>query len=122
MTNMHVLTKTGVTYRIVGHVAVPVGNNLAGVSYRLAVVRSKLGGTTVLPDGDGTAGTISAAEKTNIVTDGSLYEIVYDLDVTQGGSISGAAILTYMDQDFAARSSEALTFLQGQLVQFGRTR
>lgn len=121
---MHVLTQTQTRFRVVLHIAIPAGNNLAGVPWRTAVVRSGLGGKTILPDGDGTAGTISAAEKTNIVTDGSVFEEVIEWDVTRNGTLSGAAILTYMNELYALRSAEVLSGVNGlqmQLTQFGRT-
>ena len=74
MANLHILTRDGDEFNVVAHVPVPNTNNSAGVNWRTALLRSGLGGTTRLPDGDGTGGTISAAEKASITT-GAVYEV-----------------------------------------------
>ena len=122
MANIHVLERSGAQHRIVLHIAVPAANNGAGVSIRSASVNSKIGGTTILSDGDGTAGTISAAEKTNVTT-GAVLELVRSLDLTQGGTLTtGGQIAAFLDDYYAAVSAEVLADLQFKLAQFGRTR
>jgi hypothetical protein len=71
----HVLTGSGDgnSFDVVFHVAVPNAANRAGISYRTALVNSGMGGATSLPDGDGTGGTISAAEKAQVQA-GAVYE------------------------------------------------
>lgn len=121
MANIHVLLRENGTFQLVYHVPVANGNNAAGVNYRTALVRSGLGGTTRLPDGDGTAGTISAAEKTQI-TAGSVYEVVRSLDVTQGGAqTTGPQIQAYITEDYTAAAAEATQTLGRMLAQYGRT-
>jgi hypothetical protein len=74
----HVLTGTedGNSFVVVHHIPIPSGAaNRAGVAYRTALINSGYGGKTVLPDGDGTGGTISAAEKTQVQA-GALFEVV----------------------------------------------
>lgn len=119
---MHVLLQNNGQYSIVLHHPVPVGNNSAGFPWRTVIRTSGLGGKTILPSGDGTAGTISAAEKTNIETDGSIYEETVSWDVTRGGQLAGAQILTFMDQLYANRTAQILGLLQQQLDQYGRVR
>lgn len=119
MANMHVLTRQGVEYRIALHIVIPVANNGAGVAYRTALINSGRGSTSALPDGDGTAGTIDSTEKAALGT-GALYEVVDSVVVPS--SLSGAALLAYIDAYYTARSDEILTGLQGLLTQFGRTR
>lgn len=71
MANVHVQTLDGQEVSVVMHFAVPNANNAAGVNWR--TIAARFFGTTALPDGDGTAGTISAAEKTSIQS-GALVE------------------------------------------------
>lgn len=120
MANVHVLDRQGQNFRLAYHVAIPAANNGAGVSYRTAVVNSGLGGTTVLPDGDGTAGTISAAEKAQL-TAGEIVERVVLLDVMRGGNPNGAAIASLIQEHYNAVSAELLAGLQAALAQFGRS-
>lgn len=54
------------------HIPIATGNNRAGVSYRLALTRSGIGGTTTMTTGT-TDGMITAAELTQIQA-GELYE------------------------------------------------
>lgn len=122
MADMHILTRSGTMHRIAAHVAVANTNNAAGVNYRTALVNAKLATLSALPDGDGTAGTISSAEKTSLAS-GALVEIVRDLDVTQGGALTtGAQINAYLDAWYIALTAEVQGDLQARLSQFGRTR
>ena len=117
MANVHVLQTPGPgRFRVVYHVAIPATNNSAGVPWRTAVANSRPTGATappisVLPDGDGTAGTISAAEKAQIVS-GAVHEIVRD----EKGQTAATISATY-----ARRASETLADLQAELAQYGRT-
>ena len=113
MANIHVLESPAPgRFRVVYHVAVPATNNPAGVAWRTAVVNSRdaTRPVTVLPDGDGTKGTISAAEKAQIVS-GEVYEVVHDEKGQTGAGINAL---------HAARSAEVLAALQARLAQFGR--
>ena len=65
MANIHIRTVDGSEVATIMHFAVPAANNAAGVGWQ--VIAAQVFGKTVLPDGDGTAGTISAAEKAAIV-------------------------------------------------------
>jgi len=68
MAAIHVLETTdatGCSARVVIHVPVPDGPNLAGVSYREALLQRGMGGTTVLSEGDA-LWQISPAEKRQI--------------------------------------------------------
>ena len=67
MANVHILDyQDGGRLRMVFHFAVPNTSNPRGVNYRTILAQLGLYGTTILPDGDGTNGTISAAEKASI--------------------------------------------------------
>lgn len=119
MGKAHVLDGNGVT-RIVFHIAVPAGNNSAGISWVNAVKNSGLGGTTVLPDGDGTGGTISTAEKLEL-TNGTTYEYVWsDVPVPAGMNVAQAN--AYLDALHAAAVVEIQAQLQNRLRYFGYTR
>ena len=113
MANIHVLESPAPgRYRVVYHVAIPASNNPAGVAWRTAVVNSRdaTRPVSVLPDGDGTDGTISATEKAQIVS-GAVYEVVRDEKGQTGAGINAL---------HAARSAEVLAALQARLAQFGR--
>lgn len=113
MANTHVLEQTTPgRFRVVYHVAIPATNNAAGVAWRTAIVNSRdaTRPVTVLPDGDGTNGTISAAEKAQL-TSGALYEVVREEKGQTGAGINAM---------FAQRSAEVLAALQARLSQFGR--
>lgn len=111
MANWHALTGTldGNSFRIVFHIAIPSALNRAGINYQSAILTSGLGGKTVLPDGDGTAGTISAAEKASLAA-GSLYEWVEDFATNPAETAN--ALQTRID----ARWTALTTLLQSQLA------
>ena len=116
MANVHVLESPAPgRFRVAYHVAIPASNNPAGVAWRTAIVNSRPTGAnappvTVLPDGDGTNGTISAAEKALIVS-GAVFEYVHDEKGQTGATINAM---------HAQRSAEVLAALQARLAQFGR--
>ena len=113
MANIHVLDQTGPgRFRVVYHIAVPATTNSAGVAWRSAIAQS-INQTTpsVLPDGDGTNGTISAAEKAQIVA-GAVLEIVREEKGQTQGSINTM---------YNVRRDEALAAFQARYAQFGRT-
>lgn len=118
MANWHARTGSGDgnSYTIVFHIAVPSVNNRVGVNYRTALINSGIGGTTVLPDGDGTGGTISAAEKTNIQS-GSVIEIV-ETFLTNPGETAGA-LQTRIDAYHTTLTARVQAELQGKLSYFG---
>ena len=114
MSDIHVLESSGLgRFRVVYHIRIPSSNNSAGVSWRTAVANSKVKplSPSVLPDGDGTGGTISGPEKAQILS-GEIYEIIHDEKGQTQSTIATA---------FARRSSEALAYLQVELAQYGRT-
>ncbi len=100
-------------WRVVMHFPVPAGNNTAGVSWRDALVASGIGGTTILPDGDGTGGTISTADKVKIVS-GALLEHVESVRLGDGNPQSAAEEL------YNSRKADKATQLQARLNQYGR--
>ncbi len=113
MANLHVLEQTAPgRFRVVLHVAIPAGNNPAGVPWRTAVAAHvDAAHPSVLPDGDGTAGTISAAEKAQLVS-GAVYEAVRE---EKGQTTTSAANI------YALRSADILADLQARYAQYGRT-
>jgi len=112
MANTHILEQIKPNvFRVALHIPIPSANNNSGVNWQTALINSGTGGTTVLKDGDGTAGTISAAEKAQIVA-GSLYEYVA---VEEGQAIATVPVL------FTRRSAEVLGFLQIKLGWYGGT-
>lgn len=112
MANLHVLEQTGPgRFRVVLHVAIPAGNNPAGFPWRTAVAAHVDAlKPSVLPDGDGTAGTISAAEKAQIIS-GAVLEVVRE---EKGQTTASAANI------YALRSADILADLQVRYAQYGR--
>ena len=114
MANLHVLESPAPgRFRVAYHVAVPAGNNPAGVAWRTAIVNSRgaAQAVSVLPDGDGTNGTISAAEKAQIVS-GAVLEVARE---EKGQTTASAANI------YALRSAAILAELQVRYDQYGRT-
>lgn len=120
MSNIHQLERTANNrYRVAFHIAVPAGNNAAGVAWASVIKNSGRGGTTVLATGDGTGldGGIGTGEKSNI-TNGTVYEYVTEID-TQG--LSGANLLALVNDRYNAAVTEIQAKLQAELGSFGRT-
>ena len=121
MSNIHVLDHQGGTYRLIFHVAVPVGNNSAGVAWNTALLNSLKGGTSVLKSGDGSAGTIAAAELSSIQA-GNTLEIVYAFNPTAAfEGESGAAQQADLDALYSFITGGQLTALSAQLKWWGLT-
>jgi hypothetical protein len=118
MSNVHVLEQSGGLYRMAFHIAIPTGTNSAGLTWQAVLIKSGLGGTTVIPDGTGTDGGISSAEKAAIAA-GSLFEVVDQVNI---GNLSGGAIATFIYARFAARTTEAQARLAAQLAWYGQVR
>lgn len=119
MGKVHVLTTNGQTSTLVYHIPTPAGSNAAGTPWADCLKNSGIGGVTRLPDGDGSGGTIVAAEKTS-VQDGSVYE-VQDSAVIPGG-LSAAQANAFLDALHAAKTAEVQPQLQQRLNYFGYTR
>lgn len=114
MANMHILTIDGAEVTLLLHFAIPATNNVAGVSYR--TILSRIYGTTQLPDGDGTAGTISVAEKAQI-TAGEVVEALGTLKIGDSNP-SGAQL----DAFHTAQRSAFLADVQTRYSRYGFTR
>jgi hypothetical protein len=121
MPDTHVLTQPNLNkFKLVRHVVIPVGNNSAGVSWQLCLINSRIGGNSVLMDGNGTGGTISAAEKA-LIANGSLYEVVED-NATMPADLTPSQQLAYLDETYTNVAAATLSSLQQLLKYFGFTR
>lgn len=120
MANIHILTTNRTFVQAVAHIAVPNVNNAAGIGYRAALIASGIGGRTVLADGDGTAGTISAAEKASIVS-GAVFEHAMQIRLSELPS-QAAARNAFLDTLHTRLTAEVQTDLQERLRYFGATR
>lgn len=123
MANWHALIGdvNGNSYTVVYHVPIPSANNRSGVNYRTALVSSGIGGKTILPDGDGTLGTIAAAEKSSILA-GSLFEVVEPFATNPGQNL--AALQAAVDARWTALGDVNGAFiaaLKARLNYFGGT-
>lgn len=119
MADMHVLVGGDGEWAIVMHFDVASSDNAVGVNYRTALVASGLGGATSLSDGDGTGGTISGAEKTQIET-GQVVEYRVSFPVESGGS-SAAELRASLRELYANENTAAIARLQSALRYFGHT-
>ena len=119
MADVHVLERTNDRVRLALHFPVPSGNNSAGVLWSTALLNSGRGGT-ILRDGDGTAGTVSTAEKAALMA-GTRYEVVEDAKLLSAGTAI-AQLNAYLDAYWTKRRVEVLSELQKTLNYFGRTR
>jgi hypothetical protein len=120
MSDMHVLTGDGnQAWTVVMHIPVPDTNNTVGTNWRTALVNSGMGGSTGLPDGDGTNGTISAAEKTQVEA-GELYEYSQTMEIDGPGS-NAASRIAVLRASYTAKKSTVLAALQRRLKFYGYT-
>lgn len=117
MADMHVLTGNGGTYRVALHFAVPAGNNSAGIAWSDALVNSGIGGTTELPDGDGTGGTIGATEKAAVQA-GTIFERIPELRIESSGT-SGAKVQSALREFYTTEKENVQAELQRRLRYFG---
>ena len=97
------------------HVAVPATNNVVGCPWRTVALRNG-GGVTVLPDGNGLLGTISAAEKAQILS-GAIVEVV-----KTGGWNSSFPTGVQIDVIAAQVSSDYISNMQTKFNRYGMTR
>jgi hypothetical protein len=78
-----------------------------------------MGGTTRLPDGDGTEGTISTGEKTQIVA-GELYEYLITTEI-DGQGVDNAGRIAAMRAMYTAEASRVTADIQRRLKFYGYT-
>lgn len=122
MSSVHVLSSASTSATLVYHFPVPNTNNSAGVNWRLVVSRSRstvsAGVTTppksVLPSGDGTGGTISPAEATQIAN-GDVAEVVL---VEKNRPSTNAQL----DEMYNKRLAQFLAEMQDKFGYYGYTR
>lgn len=119
MAKAHVRATAGGLTEVVMHIDVPAGNNNAGTAWSAVLVNSGIGGTTVLPDGTGSGGTISTAEKTSIQT-GAVFEVVDRVAIPPG--LNAAQANAFLDAVHAAKVIETQAEIQKRLGYFGYTR
>lgn len=120
MANIHTLETMGDETKVVVHFPTPAGSNSVGVSWQIALINSGIGGTTILRDGDGNSGTISAAEKLQI-ENGEIIEVV---DWIRLPTFSGSASErnTWITQEFNRIRTKFLSNTGDKLRFFGATR
>lgn len=119
MARCHVLTARSGLTTVVFHVAIPPGSNEVGTPWSQVVINSGVGGTTTLPSGDGTNGTISASEVAQIEA-GTVFETVDQVPMPAG--LSGAQANAHLDALHAAKVVEAQDLIVSRGRHFGYTR
>lgn len=120
MADMHILDGPGRDrVRIAMHIPITDLNNDVAVSYRTALVRSGLGGTTVLPDGDGNDGTISAAEKAAI-TSGQIIEYIEEVLIESDGTAQAKRVAAAREA-YSKAKTRVQAHIQNRLRYYGAT-
>lgn len=123
MANLHVLNFGSQGYKVVVHVAVPAGNNQAGVPWQTALINSKCcgAGSSIMTSGDGTNGTISATELSQVQA-GAVYEEVIEADADNVSGMTAQARSAYLDSLVTEATARVQARLQRHLKFFGATR
>ena len=120
MSKAHILSGDGRgSWRVAFHFDVPDVNNAVGVSVRDLLITSGIGGSTVLPDGDGTGGTIDTGEKAAIVA-GEVIEQVVSIKAKRDGT-SGPKMRAEIQLQHAIRKAELIREVQTKLRYYGHT-
>ena len=123
MADMYVLTGNNANeWTIVMHFPVPNVNNAVGINFRTALVNSGIGlgedgRRTILPTGDDTGGTISAAEEA-LLDSGERFEHVGSFRAESGGT-SNAAIRSAIREFYAAKNTSVQQDIGSRLRYFG---
>ncbi len=122
MSDIHVLDGgiDGKSWRVAMHFDVPDTDNNVGMNHRAALVASGIGGETVLPDGDGTNGTVIAAEKA-LIESGGRYEHVVTIPALESGGTTSAQLRTSIRHFYGRKKTDVLNGLAMRLKYFGYT-
>lgn len=126
MANMHALDAANGRFRVVMHFPIPVHPSLgtvnaAGLAWSTALIRSGRynKGATILPDGDGTGGTIGTVEKAAIVL-GTVVECVEEVLIETAQT--NAERLAYLDAKYAQVVADAQASILKDLRWYGFNR
>ncbi len=121
MADMHVIDGDGQSsWKVVMHFDIPDIDNDVSVNYRTALANSGIVDSvspSVLPDGDGTVGSISAAEKT-VLTDGVKYEHVVSINL-DGTGTTNASRIANLKSVYASTETQVINSLKRRLKLFG---
>jgi hypothetical protein len=122
--NLHVRHRDGDLLEVVCHYPLPATTNSAGLAWRVAYARDRGALTTVLPDGDGTLGTIAAAERLAVTgAPPSVAEEVRLLAVSgDWEALTGAQQQAAIDAWYAAAQADFQERLGARLRWWGLTR
>jgi len=117
MSDMHVLDGDGETVKVVMHFGVPAGNNSVGTSWVAAVLSTAP--TTILPDGDGTDGTIETTEKSAIEA-GTIFEHVTRVHADGSGQTTGGR-QAVLRNAYAVAEAAVTADIQSRFKFYGHT-
>ena len=117
--DIHVLDGVGTTnqWNVVMHFDIPNINNFAETSFRVCLVNSGRGGTTVLALGNGTAGTITQVELDAIKT-GSVLEFSFNWELERAGT-DLVSIQKELRREYARRDAALSNIIVRELKYFG---
>lgn len=127
MADMHFLESPGGAYSVTCHFPIPATNNRVNTPWRTAYVRhvtieTGLAPMTRLPSGDGTQGTITVTEATD-VTNGLLAERARTFTPpTDWADRTPAQRNAMLDSWYAAEKAAFDAWRRDYLDEFGRTR
>lgn len=120
MADLHVISGNGRgTWQVAMHFDVPDKTNTVSVSYRTALVNSGLASVSVLQDGDGTDGTINAAETADLAA-GIKFEHVVSIFLDGPGQ-GASSRLALLRAKYAELESLVIVRLKDRLEFFGFT-
>lgn len=127
MADSHVLEIVNGIAQVVMHFPVPTGNNAVGITLPAALVKSKglddkraaIVPQSILPDGDGTGGTIDAVEKAAIA-DGTLSERLVRVEIEEGRDTE-AKVQRALRKFYGREQTEFQAELSRELKWYGMT-
>lgn len=124
MADLHILSAVGNSLKVVAHVPIPAANNVPGLSYQTAALRSGQAlGTTILPLGDGTLGTIAQAEKDSIASGALVEEVTsIEIDGQHLAAMTAGVRNARLDAEFLRIKAAVQGRLQDALKYYGVTR
>lgn len=114
MSNIHIISKSGRFISALIHIDIPATNNTAGTPWRTTAIRNGYG-TTALPAGDGSNGTISAVEEAKIPT-GEVVEVAIRFKLGENPALAD------LDAAYDAEKTRFLSEFQATYNRYGMIR
>ena len=117
MADIHIVTGNGIDkWTIIAHYPVPDVLNEVSVSYRIALVNSRLGGTSQLVEGT-EPGQITTAELAQLAA-GELFEFAVSF-YAESGATNNTELVAAVRAEYAKHQTREIDSLKGKLKYFG---